>query len=321
MWENPSLESNFGSLSLISEINCGPSKIIPVISCTNVAPFLIFTYASSAENTPPDNLCLIHNKSYLFSLFSISFFYGTIMAIVMIKKHHIKRLKPRKASHFFLYLFAGTVFLIVVLSLELTYILANYANKLEKFIARENQKVAYYSPLPSSTPTPSPFEIRFQRKINLGAEQPGQWGVARQINEHTWTMKVGEDARMTTAQELYDALNSYRKMSGVGYLTWDDNLAKFAQTRAETFSLLGRLDEHQGFMDYVKDEANLRKLGFWGVGENSSSGYRMLGVHLIEWIYAADKPHNDNQIDPSWTHVGVGVSGTATDIIFGNNKM
>lgn len=233
-------------------------------------------------------------------------------------KHHVKRLKPRKTSHLFLYIFAGTLFSIVVLSLELTFLLANYTNRLEKFIAKENQKVAYYSALPTNTPTPSPFELRFERKAG---EQTGEWGIAKQINEHTWTMKVGEDARMTTVQELYDALNNYRKMNRVGYLTWDDNLAKFAQTRAETFNLLGRLDQHQGFMDYVNNEENLRKLGFWGVGENSSSGYRMLGVHLIEWIYAADKPHNDNQIDPSWTHVGIGVSGTATDIIFGNNKM
>jgi len=52
------------------------------------------------------------------------------------------------------------------------------------------------------------------------------------------------------------------------------------------------------------------------LGENISYGYRLEGVHLIEWMYAGDKPHDDNQLDSKWDHVGIGVKETATCIIF-----
>lgn len=148
---------------------------------------------------------------------------------------------------------------------------------------------------------------------------PNAWGVASQLNEHTWTMQIGSDKKMTTPQELYEALNNYRRVHGRSTLGWNDNLAKFAQSRAEDQAKSGKTDEHAGFMSYVDNPDNLRSLGFWSVGENSSYGFILSGVHFIEWIYAGDKPHDDNQLDSSWTNVGVGVSGTVTDIIFGHN--
>jgi hypothetical protein len=43
-------------------------------------------------------------------------------------------------------------------------------------------------------------------------------------------------------------------------------------------------------------------------------------VHLIEWVYAGDKPHNDNQLSSKWSAVGIGISGSATDLVFGGSK-
>jgi uncharacterized protein YkwD len=62
------------------------------------------------------------------------------------------------------------------------------------------------------------------------------------------------------------------------------------------------------------------KLGFSSLGENSSYGYLLEGVHLIEWVYAGDAPHDNNQLNSEWSHVGIGVNGTATDLIFGGRK-
>lgn len=167
-----------------------------------------------------------------------------------------------------------------------------------------------------------PTKSLSQQSINN--QQPidnSPWGVAKQIDEHTWTMKVGQDDRIGTPREIFDALNAYRERAGGGRLTWDENLVSFAQTRAAYFNSIKNLDAHAGFIEYTKSADNLKKLGFWGVGENANYGQRLLGVHLIEWIYAGDKPHDDNQLDPTWTHVGVGVSGLGVSIIFGKWKM
>ena len=143
------------------------------------------------------------------------------------------------------------------------------------------------------------------------------WGVATQIDAHTWTMRVGSDDRMATPKEILDALNSYRSTHGSGYLAWDDNLATFAKQRADYFNQINGTDEHAGFNSYLDNPDNVRKLNFYTLGENSSYGFKLLGVHLIEWLYAGDQAHNSNQLNPQWTHVGIGVSGTGTDLIFG----
>lgn len=148
-----------------------------------------------------------------------------------------------------------------------------------------------------------------------------EWGIAKQIDEVTWIMKVGQDDRIGTPQEIFDALNIYREKNGKSRLTWDNNLADFASTRAAQLNAIKYTDKHAGFLEYTKDVENLRKLGFWGAGENCNYGQRLLGVHLIEWIYAGDEPHDKNQLDPTWTHVGVGVSGLGVSIIFGKWKI
>lgn len=143
------------------------------------------------------------------------------------------------------------------------------------------------------------------------------WGVAKQIGEYTWTMKVGMDARMATPQEILDALNTYRNRNGRGSLAWNTNLATYADTRCNTFVELGSTDSHEGFNKFLDNEENYKSLGFSRVGENSSYGFRLLGVHLIEWMYGGDEPHDSNQLNSAWSNVGICVKGTATDLIFG----
>lgn len=152
-------------------------------------------------------------------------------------------------------------------------------------------------------------------------EQSSEWGVAKQIGEHTWTMKVGQDQKTGSAQEILQSLNAYRQRHGVSTLFWDTGLGQFAQSRADLFSKNGSTDAHAGFTDFINNQDGFKKLGFMALGENSSFGYQVEAVHLIEWIYAGDAPHNDNQLNSQWTHVGIGVSGVATDLVFGGRKM
>lgn len=169
----------------------------------------------------------------------------------------------------------------------------------------------------SLMPTPQVVEL----KLNQPVDNSEEWGKAKQIGEHTWTMKVGFDPEMATSGEILDALNSYRRLHGKNTLYWDDRLANYALSRAKYFTQIGNLDSHAGFAEFVKSEDNVRSLGFWALGENSSYGYRLNGTHLIEWVFAGDKPHDDNQLSSDWTHVGVGVDGNQVDLIFGGQQI
>ncbi|MFA7301681.1 MAG: CAP domain-containing protein [Candidatus Shapirobacteria bacterium] len=163
--------------------------------------------------------------------------------------------------------------------------------------------VATIKPKPTLTPTDS-----------------DPWGVSKQVGEMTWTIKVGQDEIMATPKEILEALNQYRQVHGSQILTWDDKLANFAQTRAAYLSSIKTVDQHKGFSDYMEKQDGFNKLGFTYVGENISHGYKLNGVHTIEWMYAGDEPHNENQLNTRWNYVGVGVDGLATSIIFGTGK-
>ncbi len=170
---------------------------------------------------------------------------------------------------------------------------------------------AFLAPKVIATPTPTVLPV---------VAGTSEWGKATQIDEHTWTMKVAMDDRMATPGEILEALNSYRAKNGRGGLSWDDKLAELAQSRAARFTELNSTDGHAGFQDYMNNDG-FHKAGFYSLGENSSWGYKLVGVHIIEWVYAADQPHNDNQLNPQWSHVGIGVNGVSTDLIFGGRKM
>ena len=170
------------------------------------------------------------------------------------------------------------------------------------------------------TPVPNKIQPRPQ-VAPIQQLVPKEWGVAKQLNDVTWTILVGQDEAMATPQEILEALNQYRNTNGSGSLNWDNKLAEFAQTRADYFAETKDLDQHAGFIEYTNSEDNMRNLGFRGVGENASYGYKLAGVHLIEWVFAGDEPHDKNQRNPDWTHVGIGVSDTGVDLIFGKSKI
>jgi len=170
---------------------------------------------------------------------------------------------------------------------------------------------------PTSPPTGGPTIVVKATKI----ADTAPWGIAQQIDEVTWTMKIEMDAKMGTPEEILSALNEYRRVHGSGPVAMDDKLMKFALERAKYFTSIENVDKHKGFEEKLKDEQGFRNLGFWSLGENASYGYRLEGVHLIEWMYASDEGHNKNQLEPRWTHVGIGVDGVSNAIIFAKDKI
>lgn len=140
---------------------------------------------------------------------------------------------------------------------------------------------------------------------------------ARQISEHQWTMDIEPDNTMATPEEIFNALNTYRQGQGKNPLVWNNKLANFAQARASLFTQLHKIDDHDGFYNFIYQQNGFTKVGFYKLGENSSYAYKLSGVNLIEKVFAGDKPHDDNQLDPIWKSVGIGVDGNNTDIVFG----
>ena len=184
------------------------------------------------------------------------------------------------------------------------------------------EMIATVSQAPTNIPTSKPIlrqNISAGPTIKNESEQT-DWGVANQVDEHTWTMKVGMDEVMATPSEIFNALNEYRRQYGAAVLMWDDKLADYANTRAIYFAEIKNLDGHRGLSDFLENENGFEKLGFSSIGENASYGYKMSGTHMIEWIYGADKDHDDNQKNTRWAYVGIGVEGTSNCIIFATGK-
>lgn len=164
------------------------------------------------------------------------------------------------------------------------------------------------TPLPTQTPTPMPLPEK-------------KYDKSRQIGEYTWTIDVPDEEKSGSAREVLEALNAYRQKHGRGALTLDGQLSGYAQSRADSFASNSKTDSHSGFLDYINNQDGFTKLGFMKLGENSSYGYKVSGTTLIESVYAGDSPHDTNQLSSDWTHVGVGVNGLATNLIFGGKKM
>lgn len=173
------------------------------------------------------------------------------------------------------------------------------------------------TPVPTTTPTKAPKRVLAATPTpNIN---PSQY-TAEKINDVTWRVKnVANDDSMASAQDIVNALNSYRGSHGLPSLSVDANLSSFAQDRANHFASRGSLDSHAGFQSYM-DNGGFEKSGFNSLGENSAfiSG-PMGGEKIIKNIFGADPSHDGNQLD-NWTHVGVGVNGNAINVNFGKNK-
>ncbi|OGK31447.1 hypothetical protein A3I56_01925 [Candidatus Roizmanbacteria bacterium RIFCSPLOWO2_02_FULL_43_10] len=180
-------------------------------------------------------------------------------------------------------------------------------------------------PTPTPEPTliisPSPTISLVARKKTIKPQDSSPWGVAEKVDDVTYTIKVGNDAVMTTPQELFNSLNNYRSINGKQSLNWDNTLATYAQQRAEHFKSIGSTDKHSGFNAYLDSGDGFQQLGYRRLGENSYYGGPLNGVHLIEWVFAQSPGHNANQLDSQWTHVGIGVTDTSANLIFGGEGM
>jgi len=180
---------------------------------------------------------------------------------------------------------------------------------------------------PTSYPTPTTNIIKIQTPtLTKTAEQPTLTQTPPTPTQSTPTLTPQQPTPVPNnvssyRMELLGALNNYRQKKGTTALIWNDNLANFAQSRADFFSKKGGMDNHAGFTDFINNQNGFNKLGFRSLGENSSYGYNLSATDLIEKAFGGHAPHDENQLNSKWTHVGIGVSGKATDFIFGGSKI
>jgi uncharacterized protein YkwD len=182
------------------------------------------------------------------------------------------------------------------------------------------QEIPTPTAIPTLSPTPTPTITPQPTRVPPKPTTTPEWGVAKKVDEHTYTIAFQYDSAMTSPGELLTALNNYRTTHGIGSLAWDDKLAGYAQGRAAHFSSIKSTDAHAGFNDFLDNHNGFEELGFYKLGENSYYGGPVSGTHVIEWVFAQSPGHNANQLGTSWSHVGIGVSDTGINLVFGGDK-
>jgi uncharacterized protein YkwD len=230
---------------------------------------------------------------------------------------------------FYILLLSSITFSLILISLSVYTIFAKEKVHSKKVLGVSTSKLAGANPNPPNTPTPFPLTSTpiptvhpnpTPTTIPATTTNNPQY-TAQKVGDSTWRIiNIKNDSQMASSQDIFNALNSYRSIHGAGNLSWDDTLANFAQSRANTFTSINGLDGHSGFKNFMNNDG-FSKLGFNYLGENSAYlGGPMNGERIIKEIFGADSTHDNNQLDPSWQYIGVGINGNAVNINFGKNK-
>ena len=153
-----------------------------------------------------------------------------------------------------------------------------------------------------------------EKTIKLVPTQaPFDWSVEK-VDEHITKINLPPDPRMSSAEELFSAMNDYRRAHNVQTLTRNDLLCSIAQKRAEEQLANGGLDGHAGFDKFADDQNE-----FYRMGEVLFGGSQpQYGVHVIE--YGWDRSltgHKEAIQDPDWNHGCGGIAGYYAVFIFG----
>lgn len=159
---------------------------------------------------------------------------------------------------------------------------------------------------------PEVTEIKSNIKIIVPTKTPFNWTVEK-VDEHLTKIALPPDSRMSTADELFEAMNNYRIAHSVQILQKSDLLCSIAQNRASEQVANGGLDGHAGFEKYAEDQQE-----FSTMGEVLFGGAQpQYGVHIVE--YGWDRSltgHKEEIQNPSWQYGCGAVAGYFAVFIF-----
>ena len=193
------------------------------------------------------------------------------------------------------------------------------------------------TPFPTSTPRPpdpgaetiecvGPDGVHFQttRKacddLNNFWKNPNATPVPtsafrrEKVDEHTTMIWLHADSQMSTADELFTAMNTYRRAHNIPEVARHDTLCSIAQKRADEQQALGKIDGHAGFTKYAqgqRDFSYLTEVLFGGEQPQS-------GVHVVEYGWDQSLTgHREAIQDRTMTHGCGGIAGYFAVFIFG----
>ncbi len=161
---------------------------------------------------------------------------------------------------------------------------------------------------------PKVTEIKSNIKIIQPTKSPFSWTVEK-VDEHLTKVSLPPDPRMSTSDELFEAMNNYRIAHSVSILQKSDKLCSIAQNRASEQEEGGKLDGHAGFEKYAKDQQEFSVMGevlFGGVQPQ-------YGVHIVEFGWDRSLTgHREAIQNPSWQYGCGGIAGYYAVFIFGS---
>ena len=131
----------------------------------------------------------------------------------------------------------------------------------------------------------------------------------------TWSY-IPRDDRMSTAEELFEAMNSYRRSQALQEVVKNDTLCAVAQNRANELQALGKLDDHAGFEKYARSQKEfdtMDEILYGGVQPQS-------GVHIVEYGWDRSLTGHRNALQNRMlTHGCGGIAGYFAVFEFGGN--
>jgi len=121
--------------------------------------------------------------------------------------------------------------------------------------------------------------------------------------------KTHDAARAAMAQEVLTLVNAERAAASVGPLTYDSEAERAALAHSEDMAA-------RGFFDHVTPEGwqpedrlrMMRIFGYLGNGENVAVGQPTAQIAMRDWM--SSPGHRANILEPSYTHLGVGIAGS-----------
>jgi uncharacterized protein YkwD len=167
------------------------------------------------------------------------------------------------------------------------------------------------SPKPTLIPTPTPKPtVKPTQKPSIKPKSTSSIkSTPKPVNNNSFS-----------SQQVLDALNNYRASKGIAKLQFDQKLQTYAKTRSDYLKSRGSLDNHAQFNDLIQNQDGFGKLGFNALAENQSWNYKGTAEGLITEFYAKSPGHNANQLSGEYTHVGIGITGEYTNLVFGGRK-
>jgi|GEM_PF-2523457 len=140
------------------------------------------------------------------------------------------------------------------------------------------------------------------------------WSI-RKVDEHMTEFSVPVNDTMASKQELFDAVNSYRRSHNLNTLTSNSTICDIAQKRAQEQLDNGALDNHAGFGKYGESQNEFSHLG-----EVLYGGQPLSGVHIVEFGWDRSLTgHREALQNPSWQIGCGGIAGVFAAFVFANN--